>query len=370
MKKMMIFAVVVVFMFSMLFIGTSCKPEAAPAEEAVEEEAAEEAVEEEAAPAEEEVAEETYTVGFSNASTANPWRVTFVSIIDYEVERLGNIELISTDAMEDPLKQMADCEDLLTKDIDALLISPAVSEALAPVVGLAHDEDIPIIVVDRAIGTPDFDAFVYTDCRVIGEEMMQYIADEFNGEADIVYLAGITGAGPEIERMEGMDRVLSKYPGLNIVAQQDAYWNEADGLTVMEDILQAQPKIDVVLCSDGNISIGALRAIKAAGREDEIKVAAMDAHRTDSLINLRDGVIMPFTVLNVIYVGGWAVKVVHDIIQGKTPTSPDRIVDCPAAFVDINNVDEYIDETLGLTDYSWKDIYDAEIAKYYDEQMQ
>jgi hypothetical protein len=78
---------------------------------------------------------------------------------------------------------------------------------------------------------------------------------------------------------------------------------------------------------------------------------------------------MPFTSLNVIYVGGWALKVTYDILNGKKPVAADNTIQAYAITVDASNVNKYIDPTLGPTDFAWKEIYEAALAKDYDAQI-
>lgn len=307
--------------------------------------------------------------GFSNASLSNPWRVNMYETMQYEIERIGNIELITTDAKDDAAKQMSDCEDLLSQDIDALLISPAVTGALAPVVPKSHEKGIPVIVIDRDIGSSDYDAFVYTDGKIIGKAIGGYIAEKYNGKADIIYITGIPGAGPDTERTEGLKSVFVDYPDLKILAEQAGNWNDADSMTAMENLLQAHSDFDIVITSDGTEGLGVLRALKAANRTG-VEVVCMDASRNDSFKNIKDGVIAPFTAINPTYCGGWAVKVAVDILNGKKPTDPNNICMVPSAIIDQSNVDKYYDSNLDLTAYSWEQLYNDELARVYDSQMQ
>ena len=80
-----------------------------------------------------------YVIGFSNASISNPWRVALLHSIEAEVAKHKDVfsKLIITDANDDPTKQIADIQDLVQRNVDVLLVSPATAEALDPVVGRA-----------------------------------------------------------------------------------------------------------------------------------------------------------------------------------------------------------------------------------------
>lgn len=100
-------------------------------------------------------------VCFSNASVANPWRATGFTTMEAEVELHENIaEFTVVDAGEDSTKQISDIEDLLNRDCDILIVSPATTEALTPAVETAC-EQLPVIVFDRGVNTDCATTFIH-----------------------------------------------------------------------------------------------------------------------------------------------------------------------------------------------------------------
>jgi len=314
----------------------------------------------------------TFKVGFSNASTGNPWRASMMDTIYHARDTYGDmLELVITDANDDVQKQLADCEDLLQQGIDALILSPAVSDALAPVVDMCNDKGIPIIVFDRIINNPNFTAYVATDNHEVSIPVAEKIMEVWPDGATIYYLSGIAGAGPDIERTEGIMQVWDGHPEYNIVGQTDAYWNEADGMTGAEDALQAHPKgtLDMLLCSDGNTSIGALRAVDAAGRFDDVRVVAFDAWRTDSLMNIKDERILPYTTMLGTYVGAVTVNTTMQILLGATITASDKYVRIPCPVITLDNVESFYDPNVAPTDYPWRPAYEMFMADNFYNQF-
>jgi ribose transport system substrate-binding protein len=70
---------------------------------------------------------------------------------------------------------------------------------------------------------------------------------------------------------------MDKYPDLEVIARQPAAFDRAEGMTVMENILQGNPEIDAVFAHNDNMALGAMEAIEAAGRSDEIMIVGFDA---------------------------------------------------------------------------------------------
>jgi ribose transport system substrate-binding protein len=95
-----------------------------------------------------------WTIGFSQATTSEPWRAQFNKDIIAEAEKHPEVELIITDGEDRTEKQVADVENLIRQEVDALLISPKESAGLTGVVEQAIDAGIPVFVLDRNVETP------------------------------------------------------------------------------------------------------------------------------------------------------------------------------------------------------------------------
>src|ERR1700693_4900860 len=87
-----------------------------------------------------------WKVGFSQATTLEPWRVQFNKDIEAEAKNHPEVQLIITDGQDKTEKQVADVENLIAQQVDVLLISPKESAGLTGVVEKAIDAKIPVIV--------------------------------------------------------------------------------------------------------------------------------------------------------------------------------------------------------------------------------
>jgi ribose transport system substrate-binding protein len=294
-----------------------------------------------------------------------------VSTMTYQASQYGSkVKLIQTNANDDASKQMSDAEDLISEKVDALIIAPAVTGALAPVIGKAHAAGIPLVVSDRDIGSTGFDAFCYTSGVPIGQDVGNYAVANFTGPTNVAYITGVAGSGPDNERTEGLNDALKGHTNFHIVAQQAGNWDDATSMTVMENILQANKNLQLVITSDGSTAVGALRAIDAANRQNEIKVLSMDASRNDAYKALQDGQIMDYTAINPIYEGGWSLKVAYDLLNGGKVITDDKICAVPTAIVTKANLSKYYDPSLGDTAYTWKALYTDQLAANYSKEVQ
>src|SRR3989440_429824 len=94
---------------------------------------------------------------------------------------------------------------------------------------------------------------------------------------NVVMLEGIAGTSAARDRGKGFRDGLKAYPGIKLVAVQTADFDRAKGLSVMENILQAQKKVDAVFAQNDEMALGAIQAIAAAKREKEMFVVGFDA---------------------------------------------------------------------------------------------
>ncbi len=92
-----------------------------------------------------------YRIGFSNASTSNPWRVAMLhGILHYARQHSGRIASLEVkDAKDDPEQQSADIEALVRDGVDLLLVSCNQAERINAALGTAAEARIPVVAVDR-----------------------------------------------------------------------------------------------------------------------------------------------------------------------------------------------------------------------------
>ena len=96
--------------------------------------------------------------------------------------RRGSTATLVTDANDDPTKQIADIEDLISRGVDLLLIAPATEEALNPVVGRATKQGIPVVMVDRKVTSREnYITFVTASDTAVGRIEAQWLCEYLKG---------------------------------------------------------------------------------------------------------------------------------------------------------------------------------------------
>jgi ribose transport system substrate-binding protein len=237
------------------------------------------------------VAAKSCVVAYSQGSLSGEWRAENSRDMQAAVEKVG-CKFVQASANDDVAKQLQDVNDLLAKKPDLLVVAPVQFEPLAPVPGLAEKAGIPLIVVDRALpgdpGKGQFKAFITIDFVEsgikVGESLVKGLTKK-NGapKGNIIHITGTTGASPVIDEQKGIDQVLAKYPDIKIVGSCDGKYAGEPGRKCAEDLLQRfdKGKIDGLIADNDESGLGAIQAIKAAGRTELFPwIWGKDAQRT------------------------------------------------------------------------------------------
>jgi ribose transport system substrate-binding protein len=215
------------------------------------------------------------TVGLSVSTLNNPFFVTLRDGAKAAAGKAG-LELFVLDAQDKPDKQVADIEDLTQKKVKVILVNPTDAAAVVPAIQRANSAGVPVITVDRAASGGKVAFHIASDNVAGGRLAADFVCKMLAGKGKLAELEGIPGSSAARDRGKGFnDEVKAKCPGVTVVARQTANFDRAQGLSVMENILQAQPQLDAVFAHNDEMALGAIQAIKSSKRK--IKVVGFDA---------------------------------------------------------------------------------------------
>jgi ribose transport system substrate-binding protein len=223
---------------------------------------------------------EEIKIGVVNLSLCCAYFVGMDKAVKEEAALYPNVTVLSTDAEGDVAKLTSNVEDLLSQDVDGLIVSGAWIEAAPEALDAINQAGVPVVMVDRLLKGGDFTSWIGPDNRAIGEGIGKYIVDRLGGKGTVVALRG----GPAdnsigLNRTEGM---LSQVEaaGMTVVMAPDfGGWSVDGGFTLMEDMLAKNAKIDAVFCENDSMCLGAQKAIGDAGRSGEMFLASVDGEK-------------------------------------------------------------------------------------------
>ena len=249
-------------------------------------------------------------VGLSVSTLNNPFFVTLTEGAKSAAEAQG-VQLVIVDAGDDSAKQVSDIEDLLSRKISVLIVNPVDSDAAAPAVQDAIDAGVKVISVDRVVNGVEVDCAIASD-NVQGATMAtEYLVSLVGEGAKVVELEGVPGASATIDRGAGFHAVADEK--LNVASSQTANFNRAEGMSVMENMLQANPDIQGVFAHNDEMALGAVEAISGAN----IVVVGFDA-TDDAIAAVQDGRMAATVAQKPDMMGATAVETAVKLMNGET----------------------------------------------------
>jgi len=261
----------------------------------------------------EEVTEGGKKVGLIVSTLNNPFFVTLKDGAEAKAAEVG-IELTVLDSQNDPAKEIANMEDLVTQGVDVILINPTDSDAVGNAIKVANEKEIPVITLDRGANAGTVATHIASDNIAGGKMAGEYIVEMLGGQGQVVELEGIAGTSAARDRGQGFNEAIDA-SSIEVVARQVADFDRAKGLSVMENVLQAQPEIKAVFAHNDEMALGALKAIEASGRD--IMVVGFDA-TDDAVMSVEEGKMAATVAQLPSKIGELGVESAFKLIEGET----------------------------------------------------
>lgn len=257
--------------------------------------------------------EKKLKLGITLYSLKNEFTVRIANAAEKKADELG-AELVVYDGNYDPSTQISQIETMISDGCDGIILNPQDAEACSPCVDKAVEAGIPIVGVNTRVQNDKLTSYVGSQDVTAGEMEMQNIADLIGGKGKIVILEGPMGQSAQIERREGIQNILDKYPDIEVLAEKTANWSRSEGMTVMENWLQAFDQIDAIVAENDEMALGAKEAAKAANKD--IPAIGVDGI-TDALNAVDSGDLVASIFQDGAGQGSKAVEVLIDAINGK-----------------------------------------------------
>ncbi|WP_329307431.1 ABC transporter substrate-binding protein [Streptomyces sp. NBC_01260] len=233
-------------------------------------------------------------VGFSQSEKeANPFRIAETQSIKDEAKKVGVKKLLTTNAQSQLSKQISDIQDMLSQGAQFLIVAPLNSDGLEPALKAAAAKKVPVLTVDRKLNSTackDYVAFLGSDFVEQGKRAADAMIKTTGGKGKVAILLGASGNNVTTDRTKGfVDQLKAKAPGLKIVAQQTGEFARDKGQQVMEQLIQSKPDITAVYAENDEMGLGAVTALKAAGKKPgrDVKIVSVDGTRNavQALVN-------------------------------------------------------------------------------------
>lgn len=252
-------------------------------------------------------------LGITLYSLKNEFTVRIANAAEEMANEMG-AELVVYDGNYDPSTQISQVETMISDGVDGIILNPQDAEACAPCVDKAVAAKIPIVGVNTRVKSDKLTSYVGSQDVIAGEMEMQKIVDLLKGKGKIVIIEGPMGQSAQIERRQGIQNVLDKNPGIEVLAEKTANWSRSEGMTVMENWLQAFDEIDAIVAENDEMALGAREAVKAAGKN--IPAVGVDGI-TDALTAIKNDDLIASMFQDGAGQGSKSVEVLIKAIKGE-----------------------------------------------------
>lgn len=262
------------------------------------------------------LAQDRPTICYVTFSLAVGYFQDGVSGAQAAADELG-AELVVLDPQADANRQVTQVEDCVARQSDAIIVDAIESGSLGSALDQAAAAGIPVAALDTPIDNPAVNVLIgipqYESSREFGQFVAGYVIGAMNGEASI----GIMLASTEIQlaRRDGFIEALKAVPGAKVAAEGDGRNILEQATAAAENMLTANPDINVIYATGEPQMQGALAAAQSQGRD--IKFFTWDEIPGEAMNLLQDGTIVGHLRQNPGLGGEMAVRLLMDKLGGK-----------------------------------------------------
>ncbi len=221
-----------------------------------------------------------YRVGVAAGYLSNSWVVFCLQHVRYEASRHKEIsEVLVTDAGFNPAKQVADIEDLISKNVSVILYWPVDEKAIQGALEKAVARGIPTVNTGGGFTySPGTVANAFIDQVVLGDMVARQLFKDMGGKGKIIAMLPIAGTTAAVDQLAALKAAMKEFQQIELLSAEYGDWNRAKAKQITENLLQRHPRIDGVFSPAGQMSIGVAEAFEEAGRLKEVVMSPGDEY--------------------------------------------------------------------------------------------
>lgn len=261
-------------------------------------------------------------------STSNPFFNTEQVIAKEKAEELGyEVKCASHD--DDAATQLELFEAAINDGAAAIICDNAGADASIEAVQKAYDAGIPTFLIDREINQSGLAvAQIVADNAQGAAAIAEVWVEAMNYEGKYAELLGLESDTNCQVRSDNYHSVIDEYEDLEMVAQQSANWDQTEGQSKAETILQQYPDITAIVCGNDTMACGAAAAVAAANLDHDVYIIGVDGSN-DMRDNIKDGKALATALQQIDKITRNAVTQANDYLtNGTTGLEEKQLVDC------------------------------------------
>jgi ABC-type sugar transport system substrate-binding protein len=282
------------------------------------------------------------TVGVSLNSLEFPFIVTMNNSMKSEAKSAG-VNLVTVDSRNNVSTELSQIEDVIQRNPKAIVMDAVDAKSSQAAARKVNAAKIPLIAVDNTFAEGSgikLASYVGVDAQKSGELQADYLNKALPDGGDIIYLVGIYGAPWTDQRKAGFEKVVDK--NVHVATEIEAHGSRADGKTVMEDLLRRYStpgQIKAIVAQNDEMALGAISAIKEAGRMKEFGLIISVDGEDAGLKAIKDGTLTASVKQDPATIGKTAIDVAKKVAAGTSVKSQYLI---PYTVVTKDNVGQFL----------------------------
>lgn len=179
-------------------------------------------------------------------------------------------------------RQVSLVEEMVSSGVDAIVIAPADSKALVPALRRAAQSGVVVINIDNRLDAGVLKQesveipFVGPDNLAGAKKVGDFLASKLTtNQPKVAILEGIRTSFNAQQRLKGFEAAMSE-AGIEIVDSQSAEWEMSKANSIASSMLSEHPEINAILAANDSMALGAIAAVKSAGRMGEVQIVGFD----------------------------------------------------------------------------------------------
>lgn len=263
------------------------------------------------APATPAAATTQYAIGLANNIVGNGWRDEMGCSVKVQAKASGLVsKVIDASANGSSSDEIQAMRSLISAGVNAIIVNPADSQALNPVIAEAHAKGIVVVSVDSTVTSPD--AYDFTnDQKAYGQLSGEWLVGQLNGNGTILELRGAAGSSADTDRHAGFEQAVAGHSGIKVISVF-TNWSAATASQQVTQELASGAKIDgIFTAGTGQVVWNAYTAAK----KPFVATAVSDSNGDLAGYQIPGAKFL--AVSNPAVVGGGGVTVALNLLQGK-----------------------------------------------------
>ena len=217
-----------------------------------------------------------FVVGYANMADSDVFPMAVKTAFSQAAKSDSNVDVKFADANLDISKQLDQIDNFIAQKVNAIVVVPADYQGIVPAVEKANAAKIPVISLNIAsaggnstfVGSKNYDA---------GRLQGEFMKEKLPKNAKVLYLQGIPGMYHTTERLQGFtDACLKARPDVKVLSNLSGNYSRAEGMKITEDWIQSFPQFDAIIAANDQMALGALQALKTAGRLKGVMISGID----------------------------------------------------------------------------------------------